>query len=145
MLLISVANNVMPCFGVSEQIVETVRSIQMRSQIFVSLNVILLVMALWVPLHAVGQTPPASALVNQRADETLEAARAASPQTSESTYAYFEDDVEMALARAIDRVWDPTPPRERSPRTPWGDPDLQGTWTNVTATPLERPRALEGK
>ena len=30
-------------------------------------------------------------------------------------------------------------------RTAWGDPDLQGTWTNVTATPLERPRALEGK
>ena len=32
-----------------------------------------------------------------------------------------------------------------APRTPWGDPDLQGTWTNVTATPLERPEALEGK
>ena len=27
-------------------------------------------------------------------------------------------------------------------RTPWGDPDLQGTWTNVTATPLERPDDL---
>ena len=24
------------------------------------------------------------------------------------------------------------------PRTPWGDPDLQGTWTNTTTTPLER-------
>ena len=24
-------------------------------------------------------------------------------------------------------------------RTPWGDPDLQGTWTNRTTTPLERP------
>ncbi len=33
----------------------------------------------------------------------------------------------------------------RTPRTPWGDPDLQGTWTNVTATPLERPRDLAGK
>ncbi len=33
----------------------------------------------------------------------------------------------------------------RAVRTAWGDPDLQGTWTNVTATPLERPRALEGK
>jgi hypothetical protein len=30
-------------------------------------------------------------------------------------------------------------------RTPWGDPDLQGTWTNATATPLERPKELEGK
>ena len=24
-------------------------------------------------------------------------------------------------------------------QTPWGDPDLQGTWTNRTTTPLERP------
>ena len=24
------------------------------------------------------------------------------------------------------------------PRTPWGDPDLQGIWTNTTTTPLER-------
>jgi hypothetical protein len=27
-------------------------------------------------------------------------------------------------------------------RTPWGDPDLQGTWTNETITPFERPAAL---
>ena len=27
-------------------------------------------------------------------------------------------------------------------RTPWGDPDLQGIWTNATDTPLERPAAL---
>ncbi len=27
-------------------------------------------------------------------------------------------------------------------RTPWGDPDLQGTWTNTTRTPLERPEHL---
>ena len=27
-------------------------------------------------------------------------------------------------------------------RTPWGDPDLSGTWTNTTATVLERPSAL---
>ncbi len=25
------------------------------------------------------------------------------------------------------------------PRTPWGDPDLQGLWTNETITPFERP------
>ena len=25
------------------------------------------------------------------------------------------------------------------PRTPWGQPDLQGVWTNSTTTPLERP------
>ena len=32
-----------------------------------------------------------------------------------------------------------------APRTPWGDPDLQGLWTNTTTTPLERPTSLEGK
>ena len=29
--------------------------------------------------------------------------------------------------------------------TPWGDPDLQGMWTNTTTTPFERPKELEGK
>lgn len=29
--------------------------------------------------------------------------------------------------------------------TPWGDPDLQGIWTNQTPVPLERPAALAGK
>ena len=31
------------------------------------------------------------------------------------------------------------------PHTPWGDPDLQGIWTNATITPLQRPRELAGK
>ena len=31
------------------------------------------------------------------------------------------------------------------PRTPWGDPDLQGIWNNSTITELERPAALAGK
>ena len=34
---------------------------------------------------------------------------------------------------------------ESVPRTPWGDPDLQGTWTNSTTTPMERPADLVGK
>ena len=29
--------------------------------------------------------------------------------------------------------------------TPWGDPDLQGTYTNKTITPLERPDTLGDK
>jgi hypothetical protein len=29
--------------------------------------------------------------------------------------------------------------------TPWGDPDLQGVWSNQTPIPLERPDALAGK
>ena len=31
------------------------------------------------------------------------------------------------------------------PKTPWGDPDLQGVWTNSTTTPLERPADLADK
>ena len=31
------------------------------------------------------------------------------------------------------------------PRTPDGQPDLQGYWTNATFTPLERPRELGNK
>jgi len=31
------------------------------------------------------------------------------------------------------------------PLTPWGDPDLQGTWGSSGATPMERPDALQGK
>ena len=31
------------------------------------------------------------------------------------------------------------------PKTSWGEPDLQGTWTNETITPFERPAALADK
>jgi hypothetical protein len=30
-------------------------------------------------------------------------------------------------------------------KTPWGDPDLQGTWSYASLTPLERPVALAGR
>ncbi len=30
-------------------------------------------------------------------------------------------------------------------RTPWGDPDLQGSWSNGTMTPLERPAKYAGR
>jgi hypothetical protein len=43
-----------------------------------------------------------------------------------------------AKARAESRTW--TPPRMAD-----GDPDLEGTWTNSTITPLERPAPLAGK
>ena len=31
------------------------------------------------------------------------------------------------------------------PRTPWGDPDLEGIWNSKTTTPLERPDEYEGR
>ena len=30
-------------------------------------------------------------------------------------------------------------------RTPWGDPDLQGTWSYASLTPLQRPTSMTGK
>ena len=35
--------------------------------------------------------------------------------------------------------------QEAAPRTPWGHPDLQGTYTSKTITPLERPAELAGQ
>src|SRR5262245_63899946 len=29
------------------------------------------------------------------------------------------------------------------PRTPWGDPDLQGVWNDATSTPLQRPNGVK--
>ena len=34
---------------------------------------------------------------------------------------------------------------ETTPRTAWGDPDLQGVWSYATLTPLERPAAVAGR
>ena len=97
-----------------------------------------------IATQSVGQVP-ASALVNQESEETLEAARAASPHTAESTFAYFQEDAENFIANAIERVWDSTLPRPESPRMPWGDPILQGYWSFASYTPLERPDELADK
>ena len=42
---------------------------------------------------------------------------------------------QTAARKAVAEDWTP-------PRTPWGDPDLQGTYTNKTITPIERPLQL---
>ena len=47
--------------------------------------------------------------------------------------------VVVAPAVAQDsRKWSP-------PRTPWGEPDLQGTYSNRTITPFERPANVNGR
>jgi hypothetical protein len=43
-----------------------------------------------------------------------------------------------ANSKAAAQTWTP-------PRTPDGQPDLQGFWTNATTTPLERPSEFAGK
>src|SRR6266568_6092930 len=32
-----------------------------------------------------------------------------------------------------------------APKTPWGDPDLQGVWNDATSTPLQRPTGVKEK
>jgi len=100
---------------------------------------------LLTPVRLVGQDVPESALINQRDAEALEAARSASPLTDTEAFAYFQDEVDAAVERATQRVWDPMAHREPSPRTPWGDPDVHGYWLAVNYVPLERPDELADK
>lgn len=58
------------------------------------------------------------------------AAQAASPSGPKKAVA--------ANSTVAAKVWTP-------PRTPDGQPDLQGIWTTGNATPFERPKELEGK
>ena len=37
------------------------------------------------------------------------------------------------------------PKKYTAPKTPWGDPDLQGVWNDATSTPLERPSSVGEK
>ena len=46
--------------------------------------------------------------------------------------------VSLAPAQVSPRTW-------VVPRTPDGHPDLQGFWSNNSATPLERPKELAGR
>jgi hypothetical protein len=50
----------------------------------------------------------------------------------------------MAATLAFGQTSSPKAPA-KDPRTPDGQPDLQGIWNNMTATPMERPPELAGK
>ena len=46
----------------------------------------------------------------------------------------------VAAAASLATAGQRKPAATALPQTPWGDPDLQGTWIYATMTPLERPR-----
>src|SRR5258708_26943051 len=51
----------------------------------------------------------------------------------------------LTQATAQGQVSKPAKQTWTAPRTPDGRPDLQGVWANNIATPLERPKELEGR
>jgi hypothetical protein len=47
--------------------------------------------------------------------------------------------VAIASAAVISGAVAPASAQTPAPKTPWGEPDLQGIWTDETTTPLQRP------
>ena len=107
----------------------------MRNQVLVpSLLVTLVVMliVLSTPARLQGQT-------SARA-ESADAARKASPHSSNEAMAYWKAEIARRLAENSAKVYDPRKPAMANPpRTPWGAPDLRGWYLTAMYTPLERP------
>jgi hypothetical protein len=51
----------------------------------------------------------------------------------------------LLIVLAAPLLFGQAPKSYTPPRTPFGQPDLQGVWTNTTITPLERPKDLGDK
>jgi hypothetical protein len=65
------------------------------------------------------------------------------PGTVESTFAGRQEQLmRLCLPIVITLL---LPAASAAQTTPWGDPDLQGVWSNQTPVPLERPAALADK
>src|SRR5262245_21514058 len=95
----------------------------MSSRFTMVTRVVLLVGSLavgWLPATLTGQGSGATPKPVVKPDQT-EATKAPRP-----------------AGRPAAKAWAP-------PRTPWGDPDLQGIWNDATSTPLQRPGKYAGK
>jgi hypothetical protein len=61
--------------------------------------------------------------------------------------ARFVFAVAIAAGLAVSVRGQAPPPRPAKtytpPKTPWGDPDLQGVWNDATSTPLQRPTGVK--
>jgi hypothetical protein len=85
---------------------------------------LVMVVGLGSPARVAGQAPSGTKAFDPTAIDTGAAIKAAA---------------EAAKKAAAPKTWTP-------PRTPWGDPDLQGYYFNHSSyTPLERPAALKDK
>ena len=49
------------------------------------------------------------------------------------------------LFRSVVPTAGQAPKKYTAPKTPWGDPDLQGVWNDATSTPLQRPGTVGQK
>ena len=68
-----------------------------------------------------------------QADPKLAQASGQSPNSEQNA-----NPPAASKAGTVAKSWTP-------PRTPWGEPDLQGTYSNKTITPFERPASVEGR
>ena len=71
-------------------------------------------------------------------------------QTTQEEAAVTKNPALTNRGLAILAVWFALTPlvafaQDTNPRTPWGDPDLQGIWDYWTFTPLERPDEFAGR
>ena len=101
-------------------------------------------------LTHVGQAfRPAAGLPPGAPRRSAAAARKGCPTSStERGFSRFRRDPLLASLAAVLLMSLPAAAQTKTwnaPKTPDGQPDLQGTWTNATITPLERPDDLAGK
>ena len=110
----------------------------MRIRIVVTAGVVGLVLAVMAlaPALAAGQTPFRIG--------GGDAARETSFRTEAESAEIWAAELERRKAILVERIYDPTKPvLSDPPRTPWGDPDLQGYFITATYTPQQRPRGVD--
>src|SRR5258706_5309177 len=59
--------------------------------------------------------------------------------SSMMTVAIAAAAVSVVITLSITRISAQAPPAAPALKTPWGEPDLQGIWTDEANTPLQRP------
>jgi len=63
-------------------------------------------------------------------------------------YRFFASTALLAVVVAVGLVAPASGQAQKkynTPKTPWGDPDLQGVWNDATSTPLQRPATVGEK